>query len=93
MADIELVIKISKEDYNYILSQGDTRGTPHLAEAIRKGTPLPRGHGKLIDVSKLRLHEKDIRQGNTTWLIDVYTSEEIDNASTIVEADEEKECK
>lgn len=53
METIEVVIKVPKHDYDYILGQGDTRGTPHLAEAIRNGTVLPKGHGELIDKEQL----------------------------------------
>jgi len=49
MEIVEVMIKIPKYDYDYILGQGDTRGTPHLAEAICNGTVLPKGHGRLFD--------------------------------------------
>lgn len=39
---MKIVIDISEEDYNYILSQGDTRGTPNIAKAICNGTVLPK---------------------------------------------------
>lgn len=50
MNDIELVIKIPEEIYiekkeDYI---GDT-----LDKAITNGTPLPKGHGQLIDADRL----------------------------------------
>lgn len=53
MKTVEILIRIPKYDYDYILSQGDTRGTPHLAEAICKGIVLPKGHGRLIDADKI----------------------------------------
>lgn len=46
---------------------------------------IPDHHGRLIDADKLHLHEKDVKQGNITWLMDVYTKEEIDNAPTVIE--------
>ena len=62
MADIELVIKIPKEDYQF-LKEGyshlnikehliDTRDN-RCYIAIAKGTPLPKGHGDLKDFEKL----------------------------------------
>lgn len=46
MADIELVIKISEEDYK--------RGTV-MASAIRNGTLLPKGH-RFIDADEILNH-------------------------------------
>ena len=48
METVEVLIKIPKHDYDYILGQGDTRGTPHLAEAICNGIVLPKGHSRLF---------------------------------------------
>ena len=46
MADIELVIKIPEETYEY---WKEHKHEYILAEAIANGTPLPKGHGRLID--------------------------------------------
>ena len=48
MADIELVIKMSEINYNQIKSTDDfyLSGEEKL---IKYGTPLPKGHGRLID--------------------------------------------
>jgi len=53
MADIELVIKIPEEEYRWI-KQSDSSIFADVAEkecmlhAIKNGTPLPKGHGNLI---------------------------------------------
>ena len=44
MSDIELVIKISEEEY---------KRCTVMASAIRNGIPLPKGHGKIVDIDKL----------------------------------------
>ena len=56
MADIELVIKIPEEEYNRYMNYTDNYvdfmffGTEEMiVRAIRNGTPLPKGHGRLID--------------------------------------------
>lgn len=50
MADIELVIKIPEKDYNFIKTQVIEMGiTNPLKIFIANGTPLPKGHGRLID--------------------------------------------
>ena len=50
MADIELVIKISEEEYEYCKAW---ELMSPIAKAIVKSTPLPKGHGDLIDAHEL----------------------------------------
>lgn len=54
MSDIELVVKIPKEVKNR-LCFGVTyaEDIQTVCEALQNGTPLPRGHGKIIDVNNL----------------------------------------
>lgn len=58
MADIELVIKVSERDYEWVhsLSDGYTchSCTLRLYDAIKNGTPLPKGHGRLVDESQIK---------------------------------------
>ena len=64
MADIELVIRIpeelfselDEEDYQSTISWYDTT----LYCAIKNGTPLPKGHGKLVILSEDKLKENQI---------------------------------
>lgn len=55
MASIELVIKISEDSYkatcNESMSPPDVE---NVVNAIKDGTPLPKGHGRLIDESKIK---------------------------------------
>lgn len=55
MSDIELVIKIPEEIYNYVQHIGSINmlDTQQIANAIFDGTPLPKGHGDLIDRREL----------------------------------------
>lgn len=51
MSDVELVIRIPEEEYDIIKnSKKPMIWAEHL---IANGTPLPKGHGDLIDISKL----------------------------------------
>lgn len=60
MADIELVIRISEEDYERIKNSDDMN-----FNVIKNGIPLPKQHGDLIDRSKLLVElECGIRAGN-----------------------------
>lgn len=87
MADIELVIKIHEEKYNTIKSDLYNTFPAEMKElgleAIRHGTPLPKGHGRLIDADALW----------KKWVFDAIGKQEIDDAPTIIEADKESEDK
>ena len=52
MSDIELVIKIPEHLYSVIKNKECTHNNV-LTEAVFNGTVLPKGHGDLIDRSKL----------------------------------------
>jgi hypothetical protein len=61
MADIKLVIKISEEEYKWIIQSektvfADIASKECMLHAIKNGTPLPKGHGKLIDSNILKGH-------------------------------------
>ena len=52
---MRIVIDISEETYNEVCWRGLSlcpRGEEELVKAIKKGTPLPKGHGDLIDVNR-----------------------------------------
>ena len=88
MADIELVIKISEEKYiniknaiNGLIENGVERASiSKVCLAILDGTPLPKGHGRLIDADAI--NRKDVNCANVPMNF-------IDNAPTIIEADKE----
>lgn len=98
MEDIELVIKISEEIRVAITRMGLLRLPDEMQkkvdEAIQRGIPLPKGHGRLIDADDINvielediLHFMHYEKGDD---VDVYI-----DAPTIIEADtgsEDKEC-
>lgn len=56
MAYIELVIKIPEEGYRWIKKSdktvfADVASKECMLHAIKNGTPLPKGHGDLVDIS------------------------------------------
>lgn len=68
---MKLVIEISKEKYEYIkymyLHCNPTAS--ELRSIILNGTPLPKGHGRIIDESKITsiyYHEEKVKQGAIT---------------------------
>lgn len=89
MANIELVIKIDEEAYDFIKRTG--YHTQSLYEAIKNGTPLPKGHDKLIDVKDLReqICLEDTKENRKLNLGEIITLEDIDRIEPIIEADRE----
>lgn len=92
-----LVVKIDNEHYERIMriEEGVTVYPTTLAlyEAVKNGTPLPKGHGRLIDVNDLlddiNLEDNDYNRDINTG--EIITLENIDRIPTIIEADREEE--
>ena len=83
MADIELVIRISYEDYKKISNSNPSYAEDfNLYYAIKNGILLPKGHGRLIDADAL--NRKDVNCANVPMNF-------IDIAPTIIEAKSEEE--
>lgn len=78
---MQIVIELSELDYKWItLRKGDETLYPltlTVYDAIRNGTPLPKGHGRLIDADDIwdLYHDNDF---------DFY--EALDDTPTILEA-------
>jgi hypothetical protein len=87
MADIELVIKIP-ETLKRIADEEDIKTFSHfvwqmlLMDIVKNGTPLPKGHGDLIDRKKLLKQPMDTAN---------YPSGYVKIAPTIIEADKGEE--
>lgn len=81
---VELVIKIPEEIYqNYKRVWQKRRGS--IPEScIAFGTPLPKGHGDLIDRGKLKTHFIGTEQGTD---LEVYLEPTIIGAKAIIKAD------
>jgi len=100
MADVELVIKIPEETYNFLkggsfIVSGERNGKTILQQfcrAIYNGTPLPEHHGILKDTSKLDVLAW---QGKSDEFAEgvIWAMEELDKLPTIIPATkEEKRC-
>lgn len=87
MADIELVIKLEEETYNRIMNgRLQLIELVNLMENVQKGTPIPKGHGRLIDADTLYdntklCHTEEDGTACVEW-------REINDAPTIIERDE-----
>lgn len=87
MNEIEVIIKMPEEQYNTIKSDLYNTFPAEMRkwglEAIRNGTPLPKGHGDLIDRQELLKSPLCKTFG--------LRSVDIENAPTIIEADKEEQ--
>ena len=79
---MQIVIDIPDIDYEAIMldKQYDTRRLTHYERVIANGTPLPKGHGRLIDTNEIIGKIHGVR--SITAVLD---------AQTIIEADTESE--
>ena len=82
----ELISEMGDENYQDVISWFDTT----LYCAIKDGTPLPKGHGRLKDVDWIDDNCPNYRTEDGAWC---YKWEDIDNAPTIIEEDIESEDK
>jgi hypothetical protein len=103
MADIELVIKIPESTYKVFKNLSKIIGVLvyekdilTLIKAVKNGKPLPKGHGRLIDGSKLKVElECGIKAGNYEEGYEKYAHingmddciDAVEYADTIIEAD------
>ena len=77
----ELVIKIPEDVYGKLLEEQHLPNRINLEYYISHGTPLPKGHGRLIDADVL-----------VSGFEDNYDfCEEVNATPTIIEADKEEE--
>jgi hypothetical protein len=86
MADVELVIKISEEKLSMIKNEMYCGiYDAELYKAIENGIKLPKGHGRIIDESKIILPFFE-SETDEKWV-----EIGINNAPTIIEADRSEE--
>ena len=83
---MKLLIEIDDKDYADIMSDSE-RNLNHYERLIKKGVPLPKGHGDLKDTEKLKnafVAWSMAVQGNFT---DADIANIVCNSPTIIEAD------
>lgn len=90
---MQIVINIDDADYDDITLTGENTINLgvllDLREAVRKGTPLPKGHGRLIDANRLR-SMYSINRANFNTVVGI--QKWIDEAPTIIEAESEEQA-
>lgn len=96
MRYVELVIKIPSEVYENIKSAtADDNDISSLLLGIHEATPLPKGHGRLIDADTLKKDDEvtewislnPVRTGKMLKSFSELFIKKIDATKTIIEAD------
>lgn len=94
---MEIVIKIPEEIYIHLLARYKYQNTDDIGlseldkvgVSIKNGTPLPKGHERLIDADELREDFKASKKISFAERMDISCI--VDHAPTIIEADKEVE--
>ena len=89
---MQIVIDITDDEYKGIVQNNPKNFIPiDYCEVIRKGTPLPKGRGKLVvygyvvDAIDDWINAEEYRYTNATY----YLRKRVANVPTIIEADKE----
>lgn len=85
---MQIVINIPEDDYHGILQYPELKANTEFENlmivAIKNGTPLPKGHGRLIDINDLaNLYNENDR----LWWSNAMDEINEGAVSTIIEAD------
>lgn len=91
---MQIVIDIDENLYTRLFDNGvdNYDDAVDMAKAIRKGTPLPKGHGRLIDEDKLHNCECKGNFSECDTCLDDDLCNLVNDAPTIIEADTESRC-
>lgn len=99
MNDIELVIKINEEDYKKVLESNNRNYEWNdmcaCYEAVFKGIPLPKGHGRIGDLDAIKkdmqnYHDDCAKTSEYTRLGFETAIAVVEDANAIIEADKER---
>ena len=88
---MKIVIEVPDEFYNKMIYQNGMSvcEAETVVNAFYRGTPLPKGHGRLIDADALKKARHDIHIEEIHYRHRCVSVENIDEAPTIIEADKE----
>ena len=94
---MKIIIDIPEEVFDEIYNKNyySLKGKEALRVAVRNGTPLPNGHGRLIDGDRLLEHHDSTEyfNGMENRKIHFVQIGYIHDAPTIIEADTTRDCK
>lgn len=87
---MQIVIDIPEKIYKHIQEEQWLPNRLLIEKAIANGTPLPKGHGRLIDADTLE-ECKEVMNTIMNECEYVVRMDEVRNVPTIIEADKESE--
>ena len=91
---MKIVIDITEKEFERVCRTTlSLDGSMQIYRAIREGTPLPKGHGRLIDADALQKQAIRVELKYLQRELDVITMIQIIDAPTIIEADTTRDCK
>lgn len=85
---MQLVINIDEEKYKWLKEHIPKADKNSIVGAVVHGTPIPKGHGRLIDADAINLKNISPVDGFSVYGA---TAEDIDLTPTVLEADEVEE--
>ncbi len=80
---MQIVIDISEHTFNHIHNGGNIGASLLIENAIKNGTPLPKGHGRITDIDKVLEEMKATRTYDIPFALE--------RVKPIIEADKERE--
>ena len=83
---MQILINIPDEEYELIIGD-EACGLNTLTRAVARGVVLPKGHGRLIDADDLDVITITTDDYSGNEILDVILKEDLDDAPTIIEAD------
>lgn len=86
---MQIVIDIDDDDYRKV--QDGRASVSIMRKAIKNGTPLPKGHGRLIDADAITKDLNTFQDAFTIFTDGTYKMAICCKAPTIIEADKESE--
>lgn len=93
---MQIVIDIPEKIYIHLHDGGSIGASLMIENAIKNGTPLPKGHGKLIDTSQeveVQLYDDEHEEFTEQMMtIEEYLNRYTNGADTIIEADKEDDA-
>lgn len=86
---MQIIIELPDDVYSVIVKQyrkdKELQTRDNLYKAIANGTPLPKGHGRLVDFSEVLIKLMQFYDGDKT------IGQCLDEVNTIIEADKGRE--
>ena len=96
---MQIVIEMSDDYYEILKYEGQQPNAHVFAKLVANGTPLPKGHGRLIDADALKKDDEvtewlslnAVRTGKMLKKFSELFIKKIDATKTIIEADRSEE--